>query len=154
MKAYYAPILVTLLILQTPFIVCDFVFANRTECLHDSVPKVSLTLYEWLIVDGSIRAGVCAIYLLLLCHALLTEQDSSKSAKISAFIMFGFTVILFCWLVVGSVIFWGYLEKEKTCDANVTGYMWAILILGYFSIISYTLIGAGSAKHCCPISFR
>lgn len=138
----YASLLFALLILQTPFIVCDFVYANRADCLHDSIPKMTLTLYDWLIVDGSIRISICGIYLLLLCHAVYTKQEVQISAMVSAFIMFGFTIALFSWLVVGSVI-WRHLEKERTCDANVTGYMWSILILGYISIVTYVMIGVG-----------
>lgn len=41
-------------------------------------------------------------------------------------------IFRFAWLIVGAVLFWGYLIKNGgLCAPNIRGYMFANLILGF-----------------------
>jgi hypothetical protein len=41
-------------------------------------------------------------------------------------------VFRFAWLIVGAVLFWGYLTKNGgLCASNVRGYMYANLIIAF-----------------------
>ena len=37
----------------------------------------------------------------------------------------------FAWLIVGAVLFWGYLSKKSICSPNIRSYMFANLIIGF-----------------------
>ena len=38
------------------------------------------------------------------------------------------------WLIAGAVLFWGNLNDDGTCDGEVSGYMWATLIINFVLI--------------------
>jgi hypothetical protein len=40
-------------------------------------------------------------------------------------------IFRFAWLIVGAVLYWGYLNKHHYCSNAVRGYMFANLILGF-----------------------
>ena len=38
------------------------------------------------------------------------------------------------WLIAGAVMFWGNLNDTGLCDSQLTGYMFAVLILGFLGV--------------------
>jgi hypothetical protein len=44
------------------------------------------------------------------------------------------------WLIIGAVMFWGYLNRFPLCANPVRRFMWANLIVGFISSLLYFLI--------------
>ena len=120
--------------LNTPFIVCDFVFAQRGNCVDDEVDGFSFTLGTWLEVEGSCRVAICSLFLLCAICACFNLDTAIKMLVFTFCVLIIYSLFSLAWLIVGAVLFWGNLDKEDTCDGQVTGYMYALLILGFIGV--------------------
>ena len=131
----------TLSVLNVPFIVCNFVFAEREECGRFDIKGMALTLQSWLIVDAISRIIVCTLFLVSTLVTLFKEETGTKIGTHSFFGLILFSLFQFTWMIVGAVIYWGNLDKDKVCGAMTIGYMYSILILGFLSFIANGIVG-------------
>lgn len=57
------------------------------------------------------------------------------------FTNFVLNLFRFIWLIVGAIMFWGYLTPKNYCGSPVNGYMWANLIIGFILSLGSCLGG-------------
>jgi hypothetical protein len=113
-----------------PFVICDLYFAyNDISCQYDSNP-VGITLSTWLKTSGFVVTGYLILFLVLVQYSLNNECNKFL-LNVIKYIFSGF---LLAWIIVGSVIFWKYLEPSGTCNKTISDYMWVRLIIGLVGI--------------------
>ena len=100
-----------------------------------------MTLSSWLAIDAISRFGIMVMFLLSAAVTAFSHDRGVKLGRKSFLILFLYSFFQLSWMITGSVIYWGDLDKMKECDAMTIGYMYAILILGFFSFISNGLVG-------------
>lgn len=127
-----------ILCLNIPFIVCDFVFANREDCVNDEVDGFSITLATWLRVEGGCRIAITSLFFLCALISCFKIDLAVKMLVCVFCVLILYSLFSLAWLITGAVLFWGNLDKDKTCDGNVTGYMYALLILGFIGVCANT----------------
>ena len=54
----------------------------------------------------------------------------------------------FAWLIIGAVLYWGYLNKRHLCASNIRGYMFANLIIGFLLLALFFI--AAFMYPCAP----
>ena len=117
-----------MLIFVFPMIFCDYYFAmNNDTCVKQKV-HVSLTMYDYLIVNA-IFATVIMFGLLLLC--MFCDSDNINNFKESCvFVILMHVARCFgiSWVVVGGVIYWGEMDRSL-CSQQTNDYLTAALIL-------------------------
>ena len=122
-----------------PFIIVDLYIVNNNSsfCLQENVPGISFNLKTWLEIDAVVRIGLLCLFaglafLSCCCTGLL-------KCWVVLFIGLGciFGFFYLAWLIVGSIMFWGTLNPEETCDREVSDFMWSTLI------INLVLVGVG-----------
>ena len=119
-----------IIIFCLPFIICDLYFAfNNISCQHDLNP-VGITLSTWLQTSGFIVISYL-VSLLVLIPLSASNECIKCLLNIIKYLITGFSV---AWIIVGSIIFWKYLEPSGTCDKSISNYMWARLIIGLIGI--------------------
>lgn len=127
-------IIIFIMFIIFPFAFCDLYWAYRdNSCVHNLAGKLSINLYDYLLVSGWMSIGIILMLILgILC--------------MSPIIMFSFGIIgmfialfSFCWNIIGGVIFWAYMDNS-TCSSSVFNYVFASLIIKYvFMLFSLCL---------------
>ena len=113
-----------------PLVICDLYFAyNDISCQYDSNP-LGITLSTWLKTSGFAVTGYLVLFLVLVPYSLNNECIKA----LLNIIKYSFSGFLLAWIIVGSVIFWKYLEPTGTCNKAISDYMWARLIIGLVGI--------------------
>ena len=113
-------------IFMLPLIFCDYYFAiNNEDCLKQKLP-ISLTMYDYLIVNAALSSFMLlSLSFVLLFGFKLDEDSSTVLAKV-----FGMMLNLFVvsWLVTGGIMYWGEMDRTL-CSSQVNNYLTATLIL-------------------------
>jgi hypothetical protein len=55
-------------------------------------------------------------------------------------------------MIIGAVMFWGQLYANKTCDSNISRYMFARLIIGLIGALC-TLCGDNNGSEINSLSY-
>ena len=116
-----------------PFLISDLVFAaSGNLCTIYPVPNISFTLQTWLEVDGYLRLSIVILFLLIAILSCWNIDCALMFLYCAKVFMFFYSLFNFSWLIVGSVMFWGYLNDQAGCNGtNVADYMFAVLIIGF-----------------------
>jgi len=117
-----------LFIFVFPMIFCDYYFSmNNDECVKQHL-NISLTMYDYLIVNAIF--GSIVVFGILLLFIYFTGESSGKLTENYLFIIlinlsrcFGIS-----WVVVGTVIYWGEMNRTL-CSQQTNDYLTASLIL-------------------------
>lgn len=135
---YFWCLFAIVLCVNIPFIVCDFVFGSRDNaCVTSQGESIGLTLGTWLDVEGAFRSVFCAVFLILAILGTVKMDYAMKMFLGVVCYMIVYNLFCFCWLIVGSVLFWGDLEKRGLCEGTeVQGYIYAVLIMGFLGCCS------------------
>lgn len=135
-KTYFWVIFITLACVNLPFISVNlnFIFQD-SSCILEEVSGISMALKNWLLVDALTKIGMIAPVLII---ALISGCQMTMALKLYTYwiylcIFYGMFNV--SWLIFGAVLFWGSLDKEGICSEEITGYMYAVLILGFVCII-------------------
>jgi hypothetical protein len=111
-----------------PMIFCDYYFAmNNDSCVKQPL-HISLTIYDYLIVNaifGSIVV-VGILFLFMYCDS----ETADKLKDNCLFIILLHLVRLFgiSWIVVGAVMYWGEMNRTL-CSQQTNDYLTASLII-------------------------
>lgn len=97
------------------WIIPDLIFAYEDSmCVETITEGFAFNLSTWLQVDAYVRISFLLIILLIgvggYCGYINSQQHSANQMLpvfISIIVMFTFTSI---WAIVGSVLYWGYLN--------------------------------------------
>ena len=52
----------------------------------------------------------------------------------------------FSWLVVGAVMFWGYITNLRLCETSIQVYMYILLIINFLGIFFNVFCSRGKSK--------
>lgn len=98
------------------------------------------TLRVWLFVDAYTCIG---FLLILLALSMLSCLSIHKPNYLTAYTVITtiFGTFRIIWLIIGSVMFWGYLHPKGLCTSGFDSYMWALLMIGFLGIILYYFLG-------------
>ena len=123
-----------LIIVNLPFIICDFIFANQPGCAHDHIPGL-FHLATWLRVDAWSRIIIVGLFVLVAILNVVKKDLAAKLLTCTMNLLMVYTVFQLIWLILGAIIFWGHLHKHHAWDGGINAYMWIVLILGFISLI-------------------
>jgi hypothetical protein len=135
-------ILKTLLvfIIGLPFIVTDLYYAYSSDsCLIYTIPNLP-NLQTWLFIDGFFSIiGIVVTIIVIACFLQLNIAINNENVTIICMkIIFSFLNLL--WMIIGSVIFWKYLEPIHSCSSSLSIYMWIRLMFGLLSVFTICFI--------------
>jgi hypothetical protein len=111
-----------------PMIFCDYYFAmNNDECVKQPL-HISLTIYDYLIVNAIF--GSIVVVGILLLFMFCDSETSDKMKGNCAFVILMHIVRWFgiSWVVVGSVMYWGEMDRSL-CSQQTNDYLTAALII-------------------------
>ena len=119
--------------LMLPFIIVNLVYANNndSQCLTEPIlsPPIHLTLKTWLLVDAYTMLAVLIFFLLAAIAFCVNSALGVACSCCAVTVLILFSIFRFAWLIVGAIMFWGYLNPRETCDSSLSAYMWAMLII-------------------------
>jgi hypothetical protein len=116
-----------MLILSSPFIIADLYFAyNDISCQNIIIPYFHFTIGTWLKIDG---------FILLVWSVVIFFMQIKQLIKNKRFVILSYIIKIFfsVWTIIGSVMFWKYLEPVNICNTVFSNYLWARLVLGLAS---------------------
>lgn len=127
-----------MIIMLLPFMICDFIFAGGdSTCLTQDLKNSSITinLKQWLLTDAWVV--VVLIIILLLILVITCVSPAAGLVAMGGFLCIAILYSLYkiAWLIIGSVMFWGELNPDGTCQKPLNDYMWVKLILGLIGVI-------------------
>ena len=139
-------------VLALPFIVCDLYYAyTDTTCVDLPITNYSISfpLGMWLKVNGYLALTMIVVLILIAVLICCTEK---ALLLFIGYLFLTFIVSLFniAWLIVGAVMFWGYLYPNSLCQSSVTGYVFARLILGCISVFINLFTARRQQKQASP----
>ena len=126
-----------------PFGVCDLYYSFRDySCVWIDIANSSIKfpLQLWLRVDGGVLLGMATLILLFGLVLYCNPVGCEGLFWFHNVLTFVFALFRVAWLVIGSIMFWGYLNRYNLCDAGIRRYMWANLIIGFVLSILYFLL--------------
>lgn len=132
-------------ILILPFIICDIYYAySYTDvCLALPIPSL-LTLGTWLAVAGWYSLVSTIAVVTFGCGVIV--RDASKFSPVSigvaACAQSLSSLFSVAWTIIGSVIFWKYLQPNSLCTSSLSNYMWARLIISIVGLGSFMFLSA------------
>lgn len=128
-----------------PMIFCDYYFAMNNDVCMNQPLHVSLTMYDYLIINA-ISASVivlCILMLFIFCDnetvfvlkeniAFLTLTNIVRSFIVS-------------WIIIGAVMYWGEMDRSL-CSKSANDYLTATLILRMV-MMSFEICNNFNRKH-------
>jgi hypothetical protein len=127
---------VCLSVLALPFIVCDLYYAyNDQTCMHVPISNSSInfTLDTWLKVQAYTSIGMLS-FLMFIAIFVCCSEKAIVLLVVYLYITVVISLFSIAWLIIGAVMFWGYLYPNHFCSSSVSGYIFARLILGIASV--------------------
>jgi hypothetical protein len=124
------------IIIGLPFTITDLYYAYTSDsCLVSNIPNLP-KLETWLFINGwfSIIGMVIAI-IVFVCFLQLNIGINNDNLII-IFMKTIFSLCSLIWTIIGSVIFWKYLEPFHLCSNSLSVYMWIRLMFGFVSIFT------------------
>lgn len=131
---------VILFLAAVPFGVCDLYYSFKDfSCVWTPIERYAIRfpLQTWLRVDGGVLLGMSALILLLGIIVSCNPLNGSGLFWFHNTLGFIFALFRLAWLIIGSIMFWGYLNKYHLCDNPVKIYMWVNLIAGFVHSFLY-----------------
>jgi hypothetical protein len=117
-----------------PFIIADLYYAyHEGTCVDHKIDntKISFPLRLWLKVSGYTNLFLFILPLL----TYLVPTCGATILLVHSLYFFLFIFFRFAWLVVGAIMFWGYLWPHRFCASGFNSYMWVNLIVGFLQIL-------------------
>jgi hypothetical protein len=127
---------VCLSILALPFIVCDLFYGyTDTTCVNLPISNTSInfTLGTWLKVNGYMSLALIAL-LVFIAIFICCSEKAIVLFVVYIYIILATSFFTIAWLIIGAVMFWGYLYPNNLCSSSVTGYVFTRLILGIIAV--------------------
>lgn len=128
-----------ILLSYVPFIVLDLYYSQaETSCCHHQIQNTSIKfdLARWLLIKGSTELVVVLFPLLLQFSDRCCETLPLWYA--SYLILYSFFEL--AWLIVGTIMFCGYLSPNRHCEIRFDIFMWFDIICGYVRLFALNCI--------------
>lgn len=118
-----------ILLTMIPLIIGDLYFAYKDySCVHLPIENahIGFDLSTWLKVSG--WTSLAFIFLPIIGYFL-----ASVTRLLVGYLVFAvlYAFFRFAWLVIGAVMFWGYLWPNRLCADSLNTYMWVNLIYSF-----------------------
>jgi hypothetical protein len=117
-----------LFIFVFPMIFCDYYFAMNNESCVKQPLHVSLTIYDYLIVNAIFGSIVVVGILFLFMYCDSETTDKLKDNCLFIILMHLVRLFGISWIVVGAVMYWGEMNRTL-CSQQTNDYLTASLIL-------------------------
>ena len=123
------------IIFVSPFVICDLVFGYGDDsCLYiypENFNVMNMKIY--LLISGYFTIGILSsIFINWYFVANGNIEDNIVLFGFLSIILHISQVFLVIWNILGAVIFWGTLNKQKLCSNNVNTYLFVSLIIKLF----------------------
>lgn len=118
-----------ILFTMLPLIVGDLYFAYKDySCSHLPIENVKLgfDLSTWLKISG--WTNLAFIILPIINYFLAGVPRLLIGYLVFALL---YALFRFIWLIIGSIMFWGYLWPHRFCADALNTYMWVNLIYSF-----------------------
>ena len=114
-----------------PIMFCDIYYANNDDkCVHQDIIHMSINMYDYLMVSGIHNAA--SLFLIIIATLFCVDfQNHNNNACLFVFmkiIEYTNKVFVTAWTIVGSVIFWAYMDTSQ-CSKTVFDYLFTTLII-------------------------
>ena len=120
-----------IIVFVLPLIIADLYFAYNTEpCQFIENDSIHFTLNTWLKVTAFANIAILIVVVLVFIF-VRDEELLELIKKVLRIVVRGFS---FSWIIVGSILFWKYVDGY--CNKPLNDYMYARLIIGLISIVS------------------
>jgi hypothetical protein len=111
-----------------PMVFCDYYFAmNNDGCVKQPL-HISLTMYDYLIVNAIFATLIVLGLLVLFMFCEAENIDNLKNNIVFVVLMHVVRCFVISWVVVGAVMYWGEMDKSL-CSQQTNDYLTATLIL-------------------------
>lgn len=117
-----------------PFIIADLWYGyHEFSCADAKIDNTNIKfpLRTWLKVSGYTNL----MLFLLPLMTYLVPTCGASILLVHSIYFFLFIFFRFAWLIVGSIMFFGYLWPHKLCAGGFNTYMWFNLIVGFLQIL-------------------
>jgi hypothetical protein len=127
-------VVLIVIILVSPFIICDLVFGYTDDSCVDIYPENfnAMNMKIYLLVSGYFAISIITI---IIANCFISNGNEGDNIVIIAFlsiILHLSQVFLIIWNILGAVIFWGTLNKRNLCSKTVNNYLFLSLIIKLF----------------------
>lgn len=135
--------IIFVIILVSPFVVCDLVFGYTDDSCVDIYPENMsfMNMKIYLLVSGYLVLGLLLCIITNLC--LVAKDNTGDNILLVAFlsIIIRISQVFFIiWNILGAVIFWGTLNKHNYCSKSINTYLFVSLIIklvaNFYNILS------------------
>ncbi len=124
--------IILILFFGLPLTFCDIYYAYTDHtCVSSHVDKINLTLKDYLVVNGILTG--CLLFLMILATIIFTDNNAPYIMTIGPIILVIASLFNVAWVVIGGVIFWGYMDNSL-CSNEVYNYVFASLIIKFISV--------------------
>ena len=135
-------------ILISPFVICDLVFGYSDESCVDNYPDTMgfMNMNIYLLVSGYLVIGLLLCIITNLCF--VAKDNTGDNIVIVAFlsIIIHISQVFFViWNILGGIIFWGTLNKRNLCSKSTNNYLFLSLIIKLF-VNFYNIMSANNKK--------
>lgn len=118
-----------ILFTMIPLIVGDIYFGYKDfSCVHLPIENthIGFNLSIWLKISG--WTNLAFVILPIINYFL-----ASAPRFLTGYLVFGllYALFRFAWLIVGGVMFWGYLWPNRLCAEALNTYVWVDLIYSF-----------------------
>lgn len=157
---YRTYIFLILLMFISPFIICELYYAyNDTSCIYQKIEQLHMNLHDFLMISGYMGISVSTIYgviiytqdnntLNLLYKMFISNGGINTNnekpinvylAKLFYFVICFFGMFGLSWLILGSLIFWKFMDTSK-CSNSIYNYIYAELIIRWIIIFGSFIV--------------
>lgn len=119
-----------LLLINIPIIFCDMYYGlTDKRCVNEKPPYLNVSLKIYLLLSGAINLGL----LFVLIFALVYVKNFGDKNDIAYLMLVGNIYVSgifnLMWNIIGSVVYWGYIYDNKTCEITMSTYIFISLII-------------------------
>lgn len=122
-----------ILLTMLPFVAGDLYFAYKDfSCTHQPIANTNIVfgLATWLKVSGYTNLA----YVLFPLLSFFLASCAQSLLMLYLVFVAAYIFFRFAWLVVGSIMFWGYLWPQRLCSNALNTYMWINLVYSFFTL--------------------
>ena len=129
MKLCFALII---LVIMSPIIFCDLYFGfTDSSCSREQPDELAISVKLYLIVSGFVGLSVMSvIFIGITCFEI--DENPTNDLFVMCFsscLAIALKLFNLVWVILGAVVFWGYIYGNGNCDKSFLTYVFVSLII-------------------------